>query len=191
MTSPAYMRPSAWSYLWGFALILACVLGLSLFWRGMVNAHDDGVRQAVYQTADAKAAATITMARMALAGRIDALTKATAQRDTVLVEHTRTVYSVLNRVDTLHDTVTAVAVRACSALADDCTAFRATALTTIAAHDSAHALDSLALRSQSIRYTVDLAHVALQRDARPSLTVCSATTGSGFLAGFLAAKLWR
>lgn len=144
MSAPRYYRGVP-EWLW---VVLVVTVGLGALYfagRRTIERAEDRGRQAAY--ADAVSAANLVWpAERARWNRErDSLTALTAQIDTVLVTRLRTVRQLVT--DTLRDTLVArdtVLVRACSALADDCAAFRVSATAALLLADSTRRADSLA-----------------------------------------------
>lgn len=131
--------------------LIACYLAL----QAAHTRHDARIDAAGYARALAKAndvQGFVWPAERAMwQRRVDSLARLTAKQDTVLVTRIRTVRELLT--DTLHDTTVVYreAVRnACTALANDCDAFRRTALARAALTDSAMRADSLAMRALAL-----------------------------------------
>jgi len=144
VSTPRYYRGVP-EWIWVVLVVGAGLLGLYFAGRRALEAAEDRGRQAAY--ADATSAANLVWpAERARWNRErDSLAARTAQIDTVLVTRLRTVRELVT--DTLRDTLVArdtVLVRACSALADDCAAFRVSATAALLLADSTRRADSLA-----------------------------------------------
>jgi hypothetical protein len=149
-----------------FALLLALV---ALYQREIRQAESRGRTNAL---ADARMATlTWPAERAQWQRRLDSLQRETATRDTVLVRSIRTVTEVLR--DTLRDTVTMYVdlKQACTALANDCAAFRETATATIATAVEKAKVDSVAVQSLSLRLVAkDDDYAALRRSVQRQAT---------------------
>lgn len=183
----SYYRPRLPDWLW-LTLAIFGVLA-ALVWvasRSLDAAHERGRTAAV---ADAKKAAEMVWPaeRARWQRERDSLVAEAARRDTVLVDRIRRVTSV----DTLTLTDTVIVretLAACSALAADCAAFRATATAALAKADSVRVSDSTrtwALLLSHGAVTDSLRRTERQRDRRLSwrgvLGVGTASAGAGVL----------
>ncbi len=194
MTAPRYYRrrPSMLADVAGVLLFLAIIIGATRQW---LQNHDARVRAEVYQAAEQHAAATITLRRAAWQRTYDSLATLSRVRDTVLVTQIRTVRELVTRVDTVRDSsAVAQALRACTALSDDCDTFRVSATRALVAADSLRQLDSARVMTLAVGRAAasdSVARVIRQRNARPGWRVVFSTAAVSALTAYVAGVVTR
>ena len=178
MTTPRYYRGPP-SCLW-LPLLMLGTLAASVFAaRHLLATHDARVRSSVYDAASAHATATLTLQRAHWQRQRDSLTAITRQRDTVLVasiQRVRELFRDTVPVEVSSNPLPLPALdsarrNACTALADDCQAFRISATASLLAADSLHALDDARvtqLALQRVAVSDSVRTITAQRDRRPT-----------------------
>ena len=172
MSAPAYYRPRVPFWLW-LAVLVAALLAVVVFAaRGAVGSLRAQERRRVYAEAQAWASQITPTERAAWRRQADSLRAVVTGRDTVLVTRLRTVRDTAWLPADTSPAVRLVACRAAlDSLADDCDAFRVSAVAALAVADTVHRADSVtgrALLFATVAARDSLRTAQRQRDRAPT-----------------------